>query len=244
MILVSTRGRREAEHQCGEDHLLQVRHRIFEEGRELKRRNPTELVDKQEEKQGARQETGHGEANGRKEPTGEIPYAVLIERADDAQGQGDDAAYDDGEGRKFERDRQGAAKVAEDRGPGDQRLAAVEPDEVPEPAAVLHHERVVEAELVAKLLVLDRVDGAASIVGEDVEGDVAGEQTKDQEDRERDDDHRRDDQQEAVDQIALHGEAFAPQLFNDAAPLLMRAAGPVDCPVTVGVENRAPLGRP
>ena len=123
--------------------------------------------------------------------------------------------------RKLEGDRQRSPKVGEDRTPGNQRRAAVEPDKVPEPAAVLDHERIVETELVAKLLVLHRIDGLASIVGEDVERYVAGQQPEDQKDREGDDDHRRDDQEKAVYQVALHGWGLRPQLFNDAAPLLM-----------------------
>ena len=112
-----------------------------------------------------------------------MPIGIPISDADD------DGAEDDAE-----RHREPALDLAGDVGAGDEALAEVEADGVLEPVAVLHQERVVEAQLLAHLF--DLLRGRVLAAGE-LCGGIAGHEGDQRVHPERHEQQRRDQQQQA-----------------------------------------------
>src|SRR5262249_39127619 len=112
-------------------------------------------------------------------------------------------------------------------------VAEVAAYEAADPVEILHHDRLVEAELAFELELLGRVHHAGG-VEQDV-GDVAGHHAQQHEDDHRDPEQGQDHQQQPADQIAAHYSAFAPTTFLASCPRLSRASTSFS---TQGVDGR------
>ena len=141
------RALREAEHEGGPDHLLQVLPGVLPDVHDDDRRLVAEPEQQRQHDQQAEPEPRHRDEHDRDDARDGIQPAVRTDRARDARGQPHQPRDDEGEQRDLGRQRAAMEDQVPHRVAAEERLAELSGDDVVQPAHVLYGQGIGETQI-------------------------------------------------------------------------------------------------